>query len=175
MSKNLATLEKENREQKAQIASLKEQVAKLTAIIKLQQNQMFGKKTEIIEKVATGQQSLFSDQELAALQDDELPITEVIETREKKVVRHRKPKAKQHGQRTAFLNSLPQVDQIIHLEQETCFDCHQKMIKIGQHLYSREPRLKPAELFCVNYYQESYRCPTCEDRGKDKIVSSQMP
>nr|WP_255372229.1 hypothetical protein [Limosilactobacillus caccae] len=39
-----SNLEKENRELKAQIKELKKQVEQLTAIVKLQQNQMFGKK-----------------------------------------------------------------------------------------------------------------------------------
>ena len=46
MSKSLV---EENRELKQQIKALKDQVNKLTVIIKLQQNQMFGKKTEVIE------------------------------------------------------------------------------------------------------------------------------
>ena len=49
------------------------------------------------------------------------------------------------------------------------------MKKIGNHLYSREVRLKPAELYCVNLYQESYKCNDCDEDGKDIIISSQMP
>ena len=49
------------------------------------------------------------------------------------------------------------------------------MKKIGNHLYSREVRLKPAELYCVNLYQESYKCNDCDEDGKDMIISSQMP
>lgn len=167
------SLEEENRELRQQVKDLKNQVSKLTAIIKLQQNQMFGKKTESIESVVDGQQSLFSDQELDQLQDSGISITEVIEKKTKQVVRHRK--AKQSGQRTAFLNSLPQVDKTIHLDKTACPACHEQMRAIGQHLYSREVRLKPAELFCVNLFQESYKCPHCDNKGKDIIISSQMP
>ena len=53
MSKSLV---EENRELKQQIKALKDQVNKLTAIIKLQQNQMFWEKTEVIESVVDGQQ-----------------------------------------------------------------------------------------------------------------------
>ena len=166
MSKDLAALEKGNRE-------LKAQVAKLTAIIKLQRNQMFGEKTEVIESVVDGQQSLFSDQELDRLQDDNLSITEVIERKPKEVVRHRKAKAS--GQRTAFLDSLPQVDKTIHLTNTDCPHCRKPMKAIGNHLYSREVRLKPAELYCVNLFQESYKCNRCDKEGKDVIISSQMP
>lgn len=170
MSKSLV---EENRELKQQIKALKEQVNKLTAIIKLQQNQMFGEKTEVIESVVDGQQSLFSDDELDQLQDSDVSITEVIEKKEKQVVRHRK--AKVSGKRTAFLDGLPQVDETVHLTNTNCPKCHEQMKKIGKHLYSREVRLKPAELYCVNLYQESYKCNDCDEDGKDIIISSQMP
>ena len=165
--------EKRIKQLEKQLAEANQKIAQLTAIIKLQQNQMFGKKTEVIDKVVDGQQSLFSDQDLERLQDNDVSITEVIEQTPKKVVRHRKPKAS--GQRTAFLNNLPQVDQVIHLESKLCPDCHQEMKLIGKHLYSREPKLRPAELLCINYYQESYRCNKCYQRSGDKIVSSKMP
>ena len=170
MSKSLV---EENRELKQQIKALKDQVNKLTAIIKLQQNQMFGEKTEVIESVVDGQQSLFSDDELDQLQDSNVSITEVIEKKEKQVVRHQKAKAS--GQRTAFLDGLPQVNKTIHLVETDCPKCHEQMKKIGNHLYSREARLKPAELYCVNLYQESYKCNDCDEKGKDVIISSQMP
>ncbi|MCC4457877.1 IS66 family transposase zinc-finger binding domain-containing protein, partial [Limosilactobacillus reuteri] len=38
-----------------------------------------------------------------------------------------------------------------------CPHCHQLMKKVGQHVYSREARLKPAELYCVNLIQETYK------------------
>ena len=112
------SLEEENRELRRQVKALKDQVNKLTAIIKLQQNQMFGKKTEVIESIADGQQSLFSDQELDQLQDSTVSITEVIEKKTKQVVRHRK--AKQSGQRTTFLDGLPQVEEVIPLKDTNC-------------------------------------------------------
>ena len=167
------TAEEQIKELKQQLAEANQKIAQLTAIIKLQQNQMFGKKTELIESVVDGQQSLFSDQELDQLQDSGVSITEVIEKKTKQVVRHRK--AKQSGQRTAFLNSLPQVNKTIHLDKTDCPACHEQMKAIGQHLYSREVRLKPAELYCVNLFQESYKCPHCDNQGKDIIISSQMP
>lgn len=158
---------------KAQLKAANEKIAQLTAIIKLQQNQMFGKKTEVIEKVAAGQQSLFSDDELANLQDQQVTITEVIEETKQRVVRHRKPKAT--GRRTSFLNHLPQVNRVIEVEDTSCPQCHQEMTKIGQRLYSREPQLKPAELYCLNYYQESYACHSCDHGDHDVVVSSTMP
>jgi transposase len=170
----VSSLEKENQELKAQIKELKKQVEQLTAIVKLQQNQMFGKKTEIMEAIVDGQQSLFSDEELNQLQASDLSITEVIRKKDKQVVRHRKPKG--NGRRTAFLDRLPQVEEVIKLKDIDCPHCHQEMKKIGQHLYSREARLKPAELYCVNLLQESYKCAQCtsKDNG-DLIISSEMP
>nr|WP_231122848.1 hypothetical protein [Limosilactobacillus reuteri] len=89
------SLEEENRELKQQIKELKNEVDKLIAIIKFQRNQRFGKKTEIMESVVDGQQSLFSEQEMDQLQDPDLLVTEVTEKKIKQVVRHRK--AKQSG------------------------------------------------------------------------------
>ena len=97
----------------------------------------------------------------------------MIEKKDKQVVRHQKAKAS--GQRTAFLDGLPQVNKTIHLVETDCPKCHEQMKKIGNHLYSREARLKPAELYCVNLYQESYKCNDCDEKGKDVIISSQMP
>ena len=105
------SLEEENRELRRQVKDLKNQVNKLTAIIKLQQNQMFGKKTEVMEPVVDGQQSLFSEQEMDQLQDPDISVTEVTEKKIKQVVRHRK--AKQSGQRTTFLDGLPQIEEVI--------------------------------------------------------------
>ena len=50
------------------------------------------------------------------------------------------------------------------------------MKKVGQHVYSREARLKPAELYCVNLIQETYKCNECiNSNGSDVLVSSKMP
>lgn len=158
---------------KAQLKAANEKIAELTAIIKLQQNQLFGKKTEAIAKITPGQQSLFNDDDLDRLQDKDVTITEVIEQpATRKVVRHRK---KPTGRRATFLKSLPQVDRVIAVEDTNCPHCHQEMQKIGQHLYSQEAELKPAELYCVNYYQESYKCLACDQKGQPTIISSTMP
>ncbi|MCC4381667.1 IS66 family transposase zinc-finger binding domain-containing protein [Limosilactobacillus reuteri] len=47
------------------------------------------------------------------------------------------------------------------LKDTNCPHCHQLMKRIGQHIYSREARLKPAELYCVNLIQETYKCDEC--------------
>ena len=50
------------------------------------------------------------------------------------------------------------------------------MKKMGQHVYSREARLKPAELYCVNLIQETYKCNKCTNsNGSDVLISSKMP
>src|SRR5699024_6759890 len=72
-------------------------------------------KTEVIESVVDGQQSLFSDDELAQLHDSNVSITEVIEKQTKQVVRHRK--AKSSGQRTAFLDGLHQLDNTVDVNK----------------------------------------------------------
>ena len=168
------TAEEQIKELKQQLAMANEKIAQLTAIIKLQKNQLFGKKTEVMEPVVDGQQSLFSEQEMDQLQDPDISVTEVTEKKIKQVVRHRK--AKQSGQRTIFLDGLPQVEEVIPLKDTNCPHCHQLMKKVGQHVYSREARLKPAELYCVNLIQETYKCNECiNSNGSDVLVSSKMP
>lgn len=105
------TAEEQIKELKQQLADANEKIAQLMAIIKLQRNQIFGKKTEIMESVVNGQQSLFSEQETDQLQDPDISVTKVTEKKIKQMVRHRK--AKQSGQRTTFLDGLPQVNGVI--------------------------------------------------------------
>lgn len=62
-------MEKSNEQLKKENQALKEQVVQLQTMVKLLQNQLFGKKTEVIEKVIDGQQSLFNDDELDRLQE----------------------------------------------------------------------------------------------------------
>ena len=50
------TAEEQIKELKQQLADANEKIAQLMAIIKLQRNQIFGKKTEIMESVVNGQQ-----------------------------------------------------------------------------------------------------------------------
>ena len=50
-------MEKSNEQLKKENQALKEQVVQLQAMVKLLQNQLFGKKTEVIEKVIYGLQS----------------------------------------------------------------------------------------------------------------------
>ena len=69
------TAEEQIKELKQQLAEANQKIAQLTAIIKLQQNQMFGKKTELIESVVDGQQSLFSNDAPDQLQDSNVSIT----------------------------------------------------------------------------------------------------
>ena len=49
------------------------------------------------------------------------------------------------------------------------------MTKIGQRLAKREATLKPAELYCKNFYQESYKCNHCHPDGNDLVVNSKVP
>ena len=116
------TAEEQIKELKQQLAMANEKIAQLTAIIKLQKNQIFGKKTEVMEPIVDGQQSLFSEQEMDQLQDPDISVTEVTEKKIKQVVRHWK--AKQSGQRTTFLDGLPQVEEVIPLKDTNCPHCH---------------------------------------------------
>nr|WP_288135237.1 transposase [Limosilactobacillus sp.] len=46
------------------------------------------------------------------------------------------------------------------------------MKRIGQHIYSREARLKPAELYCVNLIQETYKCDECINSNGSEMPQS---
>lgn len=166
------TAEEQIKELKRQLADANEKIAQLTTIIKLQRNQIFGKKTEIMESVVNGQQSLFSEQEMDQLQNSDISVTKVTEKKIKQVVRHRK--AKQSGQRTTLLDGLPQVNEVILLKDTNCPHCHQLMKK-SQHIYSQEARLKPAELYCVNLIQETYKCDECINSNGSKMPQSLLP
>ena len=165
--------EKQSAELKKQLAAAQQQIAQQQLIIKALQNQIFGKKTEVFKQVVSGQQSLFSDQQLTELEDSDQETMEVITVKQKQVVRHRK--AKRSGKRTALLNCLPQVDQVIPLTDTKCPYCQEEMSKIGQRLARREATLKPAELYCKNYYQESYKCNHCHPDGNDLVINSKVP
>ena len=101
-----------------------------------------------MEPVVDGQQTSFSEQEMDQLQDPDISVTEVTEEN-KQVVRHRK--AKQSGQRTTFLDGLPQVEEVIPLKDTNCPHCHQLMKKVGQHVYSRDTWSKPAEIILCEF------------------------
>lgn len=143
-------LEKENQRLKAQLASANQQIDYLRQIIAGQKEQLFGKKTEVIEKVVSGQESLFSDEQLTSLQSPDLSVTEVTETKVIKAVRHHS-KRKKSGQRTAFFDSLPLVNESEPLSDQTCPNCHHELKKVGTKLVRREVCVKPAELYCKNY------------------------
>ena len=167
-------LEKENQKLKAQLASANQQIDYLRQIIAGQKEQFFGKKTEVIEKVAVGQESLFSDEQLMSMQAPDLSVTEVTETRVTKAVRHHS-KRKKSGQRTAFLDSLPQVNESKGLTDRECPNCQHELKKVGSKLVRREVCMKPAELYCKNYYQATYKCENCHPGGKDILINSQTP
>ena len=66
--------EKQSAELKKQLAAAQQQIAQQQLIIKALQNQLFGKKTEVFKQVVSGQQSLFSDQQLAELEDSDQDV-----------------------------------------------------------------------------------------------------
>ncbi|WP_430413529.1 transposase domain-containing protein [Ligilactobacillus salivarius] len=115
-------------------------------IIKLLNARIFGKKTEKLDK---NQLSILSEDELTELNvNSDISLEESTEVKTKlRVVRHRK--AKPHGQRAEFLDSLEQVDVIHKFEQKTCTDCHEKLTPIGKKCVYREVGLKQPELFVV--------------------------
>ncbi|MBC6909946.1 IS66 family transposase, partial [Lactobacillus reuteri] len=102
--------EKENQELKARLKKALERNEELEEMVRQLQRMIFGKKTEKFETVVKGQGSLFDDEQLAALVDSDIDLTETEVTEievieKKKVVRHQERKNSQG--RAAFLDSLP--------------------------------------------------------------------
>ena len=85
--------EKENQELKARLKKALERNEELEEMVRQLQRMIFGKKTEKFETVVKGQGSLFDDEQLAALVDSDIDLTETEVTEievieKKKVVRH---------------------------------------------------------------------------------------
>lgn len=171
--------EKENQELKARLKKALERNEELEEMVRQLQRMIFGKKTEKFETVVKGQGSLFDDEQLAALVDSDIDLTETEVTEievieKKKVVRHQERKNSQG--RAAFLDSLPQVEELTPLEDTQCPTCQHEMNKIGKRVNSREVELIPPQLRCINHCQETYKCQECEKKtGETVIKSSKTP
>ncbi|WP_430413541.1 transposase domain-containing protein [Ligilactobacillus salivarius] len=95
---------------------------------------MFGKKTEKLDK---NQLSILSEDELTELNvNSDISLEESTEVKTKlRVVRHRK--AKPHGQRAEFLDSLEQVDVIHKFEQKLVLTVMKNLLRLAKMCLSR--------------------------------------
>ena len=143
--------------------ALQEQVDYLT-------QKLFGSSSERRSDDIPGQQNLFDEAEM----EQEPPLLE-----EGTVIReHTRKKKATHGELFKGLNvekvviPLPQEDQI-------CPVCGTQMVLIGEEYVRRELEFIPATCKVIEYYSQSYGCPSCKeglgDTEKPVIIKSQVP
>ncbi|MHC3377933.1 IS66 family transposase [Ligilactobacillus equi] len=161
-------LEKQVEELKEQVKEFKKQLDKRDEVIEMLLQRQYGKKTE---KLADGQMSLLSDEELENLATEEDETTVVIE---KTVPTRRTPKKKKSsGKRNKILDQFEQRDVIHDKPGKMCKCCGEKMIAIGKKCQYRELRQKPAEFECVNHYVRTYKCSNIEEHDNGNEVLAQ--
>ena len=143
--------------------ALQEQVDYLT-------KKLFGSSSEKRSDDIPGQQNLFDEAEIE--QDPSL-------LEEKTVIReHTRKKKAAHEELFKGLKvekvviPLPEEDQI-------CPVCGTQMVLIGEEYVRRELEFIPATCKVIEYYSQSYGCPSCKeglgDTEKPVIVKSQVP
>lgn len=170
MISRVKALEEENKELKSEIEQLKARLEyALEANEKLLKS-IYGKKSERVSH-DPNQLTLFDlDDFTSVLREDahdEVEETVVIQSYTRK---------KKRPSREEQLDSLPQVDEEHGLDTSHCPDCCGEYIRIGKELKSREAVYQPAQLYCVNHYQISYRCNCVkEENGNQLITKSQTP
>ncbi len=143
--------------------ALQEQVDYLT-------KKLFGSSSERRSDDIPGQQNLFDEAEME--QDPSLPEEETV------IREHTRKKKAAHGELFKGLKvekvviPLPEEDQI-------CPVCGTQMVLIGEEYVRRELEFIPATCKVIEYYSQSYGCPSCKeglrDTEKPVIVKSQVP
>ena len=143
--------------------ALQEQVDYLT-------KKLFGSSSEKRSDDIPGQQNLFDEAEME--QDPSLPEEETV------IREHTRKKKATHEDLFKGLKvekvviPLPEEDQI-------CPVCGTQMVLIGEEYVRRELEFIPATCKVIEYYSQSYGCPSCKeglgDTEKPVIIKSQVP
>ena len=143
--------------------ALQEQVDYLT-------KKLFGSSSERRSDDIPGQQNLFNEAEVEqdpSLQEEETVIRE--HTRKKKATHEDLFKGLKVEK---VVVPLPEEDQI-------CPVCGTQMVLIGEEYVRRELEFIPATCKVIEYYSQSYGCPSCReglgDTEKPVIIKSQVP
>ena len=142
--------------------ALQEQVDYLT-------KKLFGSSSERSDDIP-GQQSLFDE---AEMEQDLFLLEEGIVIRE-----HTRKKKATHED---LFKGVPVEKVVIPLpeEDQICPVCGTQMVPIGEEYIRRELEFIPATCKVVEYYSQSYGCPSCKeglgDTEKPVIVKSQVP
>ena len=143
--------------------ALQEQVDYLT-------KKLFGSSSERRSDDIPGQQNLFDE---AEMEQDPSQLEEETVIRE-----HTRKKKATHEE---LFKGLPVEKVVIPLpeEDQICPVCSTRMVLIGEEYIRRELEFIPATCKVIEYYSQSYGCPSCKDglgaTEKPVIVKSQVP
>lgn len=142
---------------------LQEQVDYLT-------KKLFGSSSERRSDDIPGQQNLFDE---AEAEHDPILLEEETVIRE-----HTRKKKATHAE---LFKGLPVEKRVIPLpeEEQVCSVCGTQMVLIGEEYVRREVEFVPAKCKVIEYYSQSYGCPSCKeglgDTEKPVIVKSRVP
>ena len=143
--------------------ALQEQVDYLT-------KKLFGSSSERRSDDIPGQQNLFDEAEME--QEPSLPEEETV------IREHTRKKKATH----ADLFKGLQVEKVViplPKEDQVCPVCGTQMVLIGEEYVRRELEFIPAACKVIEYYSQSYGCPSCKeglgDTEKPVIVKSHVP
>ena len=152
-------IDEKSRHEKA----LQEQVDYLT-------KKLFGSSSEKRSDDIPGQQNLFDEAEME--QDPSLLEEETV------IREHTRKKKATHEE---LFKGLKVEKVVIPLpeEEQICPVCGTQMVLIGEEYVRRELEFIPATCKVIEYYSQSYGCPSCKeglgDTEKPVIVKSQVP
>ena len=142
---------------------LQEQVDYLT-------QKLFGSSSERRSEDIPGQQNLFDEAEIE--QDPSLLEEETV------IREHTRKKKATHDD---LFKGLRVEKVVIPLpeEEQVCPVCGTQMVLIGEEYVRRELEFVPATCKVIEYYSQSYGCPSCKeglgDTEKPVIIKSQVP
>ena len=142
---------------------LQEQVDYLT-------KKLFGSSSERRSDNIPGQQNLFDEAEIE--QDPSLPEEETV------IKEHTRKKKTTHEE---LFKGLKVEKVVIPLpeEEQVCPVCGTRMVLIGEEYVRRELEFIPATCKVIEYYSQSYGCPSCKeglgDTEKPVIIKSKAP
>ena len=179
------------REQKDTVSQLKTMISEQTELIKslrliideksshekvLQEQvdyltkKLFGSSSERRSDDIPGQQNLFDEAEIE--QDPSLPEEETV------IKEHTRKKKSTHEE---LFKGLKVEKVVIPLpeEEQVCPVCGTQMVLIGEEYVRRELEFIPATCKVIEYYSQSYGCPSCKEGLGDTetpvIIKSKVP
>ena len=149
------------------------------------QKMIFGEKREktpssdVTEDIVNGTQcTMFENNDLKKIEDDEKFKQELKESREDLMVYRKKHnRTRQAGiKRNIFKNVEIEVEEYILDDSEKCSECGGTLKQIGRKIIHEEIRYVPAKIKIAQHVKVVYKCPNCEKKnGKVEIVEPETP